>query len=395
MILEIRIMKKMEMKDIYIKFLLVAFLAALAGVYTSCTDNEAPNNGKPMISYVRVTAPESSDSLLVAGYQGAVVAIMGQNLQDTRQVWFNDRKASLSPTYITSTTIITNIPSQIPNVISNKMALVFANGDTLYHDFEVSISEPVITTMNCEYVATGGTAVIRGDYFYEPLTVTFTGGVTGELIEVEDNILHVKVPEGAEPGPLTITTNFGETVSDFWFRDNRNIFISDDPWSGWWGEDLVVPGSDPLAINGNFTRMKTKIGSWAWIEMIGGPADALGPISKNIPDDAVLHPADYYLKFEVNTLKPYNGNRIKIMLGRVTNPDPNWDTEPYFWEPPFDTEGEWKTVAIPFEDVVANYADWSVSPDGYGVKIWFHGPGELDADMAFDNFRVVPKSLDN
>ena len=30
-----------------------------------------------------------------------------------------------------------------------------------------------------------------------------------------------------------------------------------------------------------------------------------------------------------------------------------------------------------------------------GAALLFHGPGDLDADICFDNFRVVPKVLNN
>ncbi|HPG12799.1 MAG TPA: glycan-binding surface protein, partial [Chitinophagaceae bacterium] len=137
------------------------------------------------------------------------------------------------------------------------------------------------------------------------------------------------------------------------------------------------------------TRITQPIGSWGWTEWIGGREDALST-SHNLPDDAVLNPAKYLMKFEINTLKPYNGNRIKFMIGQVNGPDPDWNAEPYYWEPPFDTKGEWQTVSIPFNEVVANYVtNWGVRPQGYGVKVWFHGPGALDADIAFDNLRVV------
>jgi hypothetical protein len=33
----------------------------------------------------------------------------------------------------------------------------------------------------------------------------------------------------------------------------------------------------------------------------------------------------------------------------------------------------------------------TVNPAGYWSRILFHGPGDLDADISFDNFRVVPK----
>ena len=70
------------------------------------------------------------------------------------------------------------------------------------------------------------------------LTVNFTGGVTGEIVSVTDKMIQVRVPAGAQPGPITVKTNFGETKSEFWFRDNRNIFISSDPYEGWWNACL-------------------------------------------------------------------------------------------------------------------------------------------------------------
>ena len=307
------------------------------------------------------------------------------------EIWFNDQRALLTPTYITKTSILVAVPSQIPLSVNNTMKLVFKNGYELNHDFKVDISEPVVSMMDVEYVKENEVAVIRGNYFYAPLTVTFTGGVDGQVENLTDQEIQVRVPAGAQPGPITVKTNFGETESEFWFRDNRNLLIHNDPWSGWWGETNVVPGTDPLAISGNFTRITQNIGAWGWTEWIGGKEDALAT-SKNLPDEAVLNPEKYFMKFEVNTLKPYNGNRIKFMIGQVNGPDPNWDNEPYFWEPPFDTEGKWRTVTIPFEDVVDKYTtNWGVRPQGYGVKIWFHGPGALEADIAFDNLRVVPK----
>lgn len=380
----------MRMKSIN-KILLLVFIVLSAGSLTiSCTKDET---GTPSISYVRITRPQSSDSLLVGAGQGQLIAIVGKNLQDAVEIWFNDQQSRLTPTYITNTTILVSVPSQIPMTITNQLKIVFKNGFILYYDFTVEISKPLINSMVCEFVKEGGTATIKGDYFYPPLTVTFNGGVVGQNVSVKDDEIQVTVPAGAQPGQITIKTNFGETKSDFWFRDNRNLLIHDDPWSGWWGQNMVVSGTDPLAISGNFSRITATIGAWAWTEWIGGREDALST-SHNLPDDAVLSPEKYNLKFEINTLKPYDGNMIKIMIGQVNSPDPDWNTEPYFFRPPFDTKGKWQTVVIPFSDVVANYhTNWGLRPQGYGVKVWFHGPGTVDADIAFDNLRVVPKSL--
>jgi hypothetical protein len=372
------------------KILLILLMAVSAvSLFSSCKKEDS--NGTPSITYVRVTRPESSDSLLVSAGQGQLIAIVGNNLKDAVEVWFNDQQSRLTPTYITNTTILVVVPSQIPLSLNNKLKIVFKNGYELLYDFEVEISEPLVSSMDLEYVKEGEVAVIRGDFFYAPLTVTFTGGVEGQVESLTDQEIQVRVPAGAQPGTITVKTNFGETESDFWFRDNRNMLIHNDPWTGWWGQNMVVPSTDPLAINGNFVRITQNIGAWAWTEWIGGKEDALAT-SHNLPAEAVLNPEKYVMKFEINTLKPYNGNRIKFMIGQVNGPDPNWDTEPYFWEPPFDTEGKWQTVSIPFDEVVAHYTtNWGVRPQGYGVKVWFHGPGSLEADIAFDNLRVVPK----
>lgn len=377
------------MKSIKKLVLGILITIGLLSIFNSCEKDDS--DGIPSISYIRITSPESSDSLLASAGQGQLIAIVGNNLENAVEIWFNDQRALLTPTYITKTSILVAVPSQIPLSVNNTMKLVFKNGYELNHDFMIDISEPLVNMMDVEYVKENDIAIIRGNYFYPPLTVTFTGGVDGQVENLTDQEIQVRVPAGAQPGPITVKTNFGETESEFWFRDNRNLLIHNDPWSGWWGETNVVPGTDPLAISGNFTRITQNIGAWGWTEWIGGKEDALAT-SKNLPDEAVLNPEKYFMKFEVNTLKPYNGNRIKFMIGQVNGPDPNWDNEPYFWEPPFDTEGKWRTVTIPFEDVVDKYTtNWGVRPQGYGVKIWFHGPGALEADIAFDNLRVVPR----
>lgn len=370
--------------------ILAMFLVAatLTSVFTACKKDG--DTGEPRISYVRVTNPASSDSLLVGAAQGKLIAIMGENLGEATEMWFNDQPATLNPTFITNTSILVNVPSQIPLDINNQLKITFRNGTTLLHDFTVQISKPAVNNLLSEYVNDGEVATIRGDYFYEPVTVTFTGGATGTIVAVTDKEIQVRVPEGAEPGPITVTTNFGETQSNFWFRDNRNIFLSSDPYEGWWNASYVVtsPGAgDPPKINGNYLRFNKAIGGWSWNELAGGPATAMPVHSKNVPDAAILKPEDYNLKFEVNTMKPYTSNMLKINVALNSE-----DNNAYQWKPPYDTKGQWQTVVIPFEEVVASYATKpTVNANGYWTRLLFHGPGDLDADISFDNFRVVPK----
>ncbi|HEX5153472.1 MAG TPA: glycan-binding surface protein [Parafilimonas sp.] len=374
------------------KILLIATLTIAAiSMLASCKKDDV--SGPPVIHYVRITDPASSDSLLAAAGQGQLIAIMGENLGATQQVWFNDQKATLTPTYITNTSILVSVPSQIPIDINNKVKLIFKSGDSLLYDFTVSISKPAITAADCEYVPEGGALVIHGNYFYAPVKVEFTGGIEGEVTEIssDNDLITVKVPAGAQPGPVTITTNFGVTKSDFWFNDNRNIFIGSDPFEGWNNASLVVtnPGAgDPPKINGNYFRIKKSVPAWDWNELADGDAGSMPSYSKNIPDDAILHPEKYYLKFEINTMKPYNNSMITINAGgQVVQ-----DTKGYKWAPPYDSKGQWQTVAISYNEVVAQYSKPPVvNPNGYWAMVLLQGPGDLDADMSFDNFRVVPK----
>ncbi len=378
------------MKSFNKSLLILLMTIGVVSMFVSCKKDDT---GTPSISYVRVTRPESSDSLLIGAGQGQLIAIVGNNLKDAVEIWFNDQQSRLTPTYITNATILVSVPSQIPLAVNNKLKIVFKNGYELLYDFQVQISKPVVTSMDCEFVNEGGVATINGNYFYEPLTVTFTGGVTGTIVSRKDQVLQVQVPAGAQPGPITVKTNFGEATSTFWFRDSRNHIIDGDPNEGWWSTYYVATpnpaNGDPAQISGGYYRFKKQTKAWAWDapEVAGGPASSMPNHSKNIPDDAIQNPANYNVKFEINTLKPYNKSRIILNVGLTAE-----DNDGYVWQPPYDTKGQWATVTIPFEDMVAAYHNKPViSPSGYWSRILVFGGDDFDADMCFDNLRIVPK----
>lgn len=374
---------------------ITAVLLVVLGIsLVSCSSEEAATSRSPYISYVRITDPASSDSLLVEAGQGQLLALIGDNLQNTKEVWFNNLRAFISPVYVTKNSILTNVPGKIPTEINNQIKLIDGFGGVYTYDFKVKIGKPFMNAMKSEYVAAGKIATIQGDFFYEPMTVTFTGGVQATISSIEnDQILNIVVPEGAQPGPITIKTNFGETTSDFWFRDNRNIFVS-----GAAGSDYIVtnPGEgDPVAINGNYIRVKKNIGNWDYTSFFGGGPAEFGAESKNVPDDALQHPEKYNFKFEINTLKPYNANAMKfqVLLDKASDfDDYYWSGGVYFWNPPYDTEGEWETIVVPLEKVLLGPGH-EPSAAGYFSRLIVHGDGVLDADISVDNFRVVPKSL--
>lgn len=380
------------MKNIVKSCLLLLMIPVIGGILNSCSEDDLPNNGQPMISYIRVTDPAASDSLVVSAGQGQMIAIMGENLGNVRELWINDQRANLSPTFITNTSIITRVPSQIPGEITNQMKLIFADGNSLLYDFSVDISKPLISYMKSEYVNDGDVATIVGNYFYEPLTVTFSGGVTGEIVSVEDQLLEVKIPAGVEPGPIKIATNFGETESGFWFRDDRNLIATfDGSTSGWWhGQELVVSSDDDISpISGKFIRMKKDLGAWEWFELYVGPVEStVATELKDIPADAFTHPENYSLKFEINTLKSLAGAAIHMYIGPdMANERNNIN---YLWQPNINTGGAWETVSIPWKDVYTANHEFAYNPNGYGISVHFSGASAVTSDFGLDNMRVVP-----
>ena len=97
------------MKSNYKILFLLLTVIGVVGLISSC--KKTHSSPTPSITYVRVTNPVSSDSLLIGAGQGALIAIVGNNLQDVVQIWFNDQQAVLTPSYINSTSIILRVPS--------------------------------------------------------------------------------------------------------------------------------------------------------------------------------------------------------------------------------------------------------------------------------------------
>jgi hypothetical protein len=395
----------------YSLFLLMTLLAGF--MLSNCSDDE----GVPTIGYVRVTNPEASDSLLVSAGQGQMIAIIGSNLQSTKEVWFNDQKADLVLTFVTDNSILVRVPSAIPNEVTNQVKLVFAKGNSLVYDFSVDIGKPTIDHVRSEYVNEGDSLFIYGQYFYEPLTVQFTGGAQGEVLSVnsDNSLLAVKMPAGVQPGPITISNAFGQKVSNFWMQDNRNIILSFDNMSGPDGQaasggSLWHPASGDFnkatssasgipSINGNYLYNPfggSGYGAWAWAEIWTGNVGAVELESlKNIPEESLANPKAYSLKFEVLTVGSLTGAYLNIYIGNnVGGVARGPGATTYTWQPNLNTNGVWQTVTVPWSDVYSVLA-FPYNPNGYDISVVMQGPNSVDIQtFAIDNLRVVPNTND-
>lgn len=250
------------MKRIF-KYSLMAAAAVMAVTTASCsddTDAKKDQGATPVIKYARPCDIQVSDSLLTSASLGARVAFIGDNLGDVQQVWFNDQKAKLNPTMVTSHAIVVDIPNNIPGEVTNKARFITGTGIEVDYDFFVSVPAPKVNTMSCEYAHAGDIVTITGAYFADdpnvPLTVTI-GGVEADIRSIDQNELAVVVPEGATEGPVVVTSIYGSGKSNFNYMDTRGMLFDFDGLTGLTnhGWHAMPIEDDGTGISGNYMRL--------------------------------------------------------------------------------------------------------------------------------------------
>jgi hypothetical protein len=395
---------------IFFPFLIL--LVIVSQLITSCEKEDLDpadiDIGNPQIHFIRSTNPEAADSLIVGAFMGSLIAIVGEDLEHTVEIWFNDQQASLTPTFITNETILVNVPNTVPAEVTNKMRLVFANGAELLHDFSVNVPAPTLSGIKSEYVEAGDIAVLTGDFFFDPLTVTFPGGDEGEIVSLDKTELQIRVPAGATTGNLTVTTNFGTVVSDFIFRDDRNVVVNfDDKRSRSWNSPVanVAAGEGEVPpCSGNYTYFDwDNVGAWQWVNELNMMYIAEdGETGRgNIP----IFPAgasvnEWGVRFEINV--PFEWREIPLEIffapygadhGRdIPVPLTRW--RPWEDNGLFQTDG-WVTVTIPLtefnEDKNGSPAELTNLSQYTNMTIMFFGDAQntYNVYMAIDNVRVV------
>lgn len=393
------------MKSWYKLTLLLVLGSIFAGIMSCKKEDEKPNGGTPVVYYIRSTDPALSDSLLVGTFMGSLIAIVGDNLADTREIWFNDQKATLNPSYITNKSILVNVPSTVPSTVTNKIRFVFGDGSELLHDFSINIPAPVIAGAKCEYVPDGGTMVLYGDFFFEP-KVYFPGDLQGEIVSLSKTEIQVKVPDGAEPGNVVVKTNFGTAKSGFQFRDNRNVLLDYDGRNHeTWTAPIV---NTPLApCSGNYAFFKHAAdGAWMWTNEL--TMQYWAPRGRGNVPVATGNVSDLVLRFEANVPIEWRDVRMEIFFAPFAEDHGRDVPGTVFarWKPwkngPYTTDG-WVTISIPLTEFKYSRDDSDDNENGStqisnlnaltNVTMMLFGPanGPNPVQIAIDNVRIVQK----
>lgn len=395
-------------KAIYILASALAWAAAATAV-SSCDKSDAQmDEGKtPSVEYVRVCDPEAADSLLVRAAMGQNICLMGNHLGDVQEVWFNDQKALLNPTLITSYSIIVTIPNKIPDEVTNQITLVTGKGKKSTYPFEVVVPNPQIVSRSCEYARPGDQITLTGDFFIEP-KVYFTGTTqAADIVSSTQQSITMVVPQGVTEGPITVESIYGRTRSAFNFMDTTGLITNfDDGYVNPWGRGTVV--ADETSISGKYLLMESPaLGAWGWNESLmwgyWGYADTA---HGNVPI-AQGDISNLCLKFEAN-IETWQDVPMLFWFQKWTpggniSPDDAQYAQAH-WKPWIKngaktdavTDG-WVTVSIPLTEFkynkeesadnmsvgdIANYTD---------LNIMVFGAGDITAPMKvkMDNFRIV------
>ncbi|WP_192350144.1 glycan-binding surface protein [Algoriphagus sp. Y33] len=258
--------------------LLVASALLMVIFLGACKDEDEINVGPPTIERVRNTDPTSADSAFISATLGSTLAIIGNNLLGTQQVYLNDYPLGVNTAYVTNTSVIVTVGDSVPTVatdpnVPNTLRLVNKAGEATI-EFQTLPPAPQITQVKNQYVRSGDDLTLFGRYFYFVDTVYFPGEdvyvTSGFVTNAAGSSLTVKVPDNldfSEGQSIRVVTKSGGSSV------NRNTQIYSEkgmiadfdtngalswPWDWGWGisGDMIQPSQPGISsLEGSFAGM--------------------------------------------------------------------------------------------------------------------------------------------
>ena len=431
---------------------IMLFAAAALG-FASCEDYPDAfvlADGVPTVQYVRYA---DRDVLIEQAFMGEVVCFVGENLCSVHELFFNDQKAVLNTSFMTENTLVAAVPGNLPKVKTDKVYMITKAQDTVTVDFKVMMPAPQLKAMSCEFQKPGTDVTVYGNYFAEPMTITFEDGNGAEVTEfksVSMTEVTFTIPEDAKPGKIKLSTESGLARSPFSYYDFCGGLIADfdgplDANSKPTSTNGVVPQgwnfsgtySSEGGIMGNYVELKSatamspdgawnedfKIDFWCgrWDGNPMGITDGAGVPLCNIIDFSNFQ--NMALKFElyIPSSNPWMAGAMQLIFCSADKAaNDSWQNNTFVhtsatdggldlcrglyrpWETTgsFDTGDKWITVTVPFSEFTYN-ADGTAGkvplskPEDFATFViwpWSGGVNGAECTPIFriDNLRAVP-----
>ena len=400
-----------------IKILIVIlFTAGIVLPFACKKDNN--NGAAPEITRVRAISAAPNDSVLTKTGPGQTVVIQGSNLATALEIYFNGYPSPFNSALLTDNNIVVTVPGDMPFAILdpaelNTIRVVTQYGEVTYN-FPVQPPSPSVEYMTSEVALPGDRVTIYGANFFFVQKVTFPPNIEVTTNLVANNpgtTLEVTVPPGVTKGPIKVTTLFGTGTSYWSFNDPSQAgticnFDDINTVNNWAGAPIIDDATLYPNNQGKYVRMKydnLSAGDGAWWQ---------GGRSVNIEENATTHPvwiptanmndapANWAVKFEINTKVPWKGGILLVDRNYGWNYQARY--APWATGEEYKSNG-WKTVVLPLSvfrkdkgvgDPISKLSDFIATDGSGGLNLFFvndqTGATAVDAvDFAIDNIRVV------
>lgn len=428
----------------YLNRILTAMAISVGFLAVSCEDQPdafVPTEGVPSVDFIRYA---DKDVVIDAAFMQEIICIVGQNLRSINQLWFNDQQAVLNTSFMTENTLVVSVPKELPKVQTDKIYMITAAKDTVTYDFKVMLPAPQLKSMSCEFQKPGEEVTIYGNYFKEPMTITFEDG-NGPAVTQFKSISMTEatftIPADAKPGKIKVETESGLARSPFSYYDFCGGLITDfdgttdivpQGWNfkgeyksdgGILGNYVELKSGNPLAADGAWNE-DFKIDFWCgnWngdpMSVTSGPGT---PICYIVDFTNFQNMA---LKFElfIPSSNPWMSGAMQLIFcssDKAAND--SWQNNTFVhasssdpagldlcrglyrpWEATgsFDTGDKWITVTVPFSEFTYN-SDGTKGlvplqkPEDFATFViwpWSGGVNGAECTPVFriDNLRAVP-----
>ncbi len=382
-------------------WLWLCVIVSLACSVVSCSEDPELT---PVVTNIRIIAKDSS---ITGGEFAQEIAIQGQNLGSVREVWFNDVKALLVPTYITDNNILVRIPTDGPTEVTNTVTLVTASGNRVTVDFETVLPPPLILQLYNEYAKPGTENMVLGLYFFDVQKVLI-GNQEVEILARTSTAITFKMPESVGQDSVTVVAAGGTTVSAFRLNETVGNMVNFDIPATTWGSDVCW--GDAERINPEDSDIEPVAGRYTRIRQVDLPATAYQGnwVISTCYFDFGLAPgpaSERTFRFEAYIGEPWKAGMYVMLITLESGDVFRFEWKP--WDVPglrdsgIKTDG-WMTFAVPATAFRKYANDAYVTPDVYiedvskirDLRVDFSN-GATNAQkipvhfVALDNFRMV------
>lgn len=402
-------------------------LGCLLGAFTlaSCSDvvdykdnqeDKFASNGAPTISAIYAADDVSGDPI-TEGVLNQMIVLKGENLSYVTKCSFNGLEVDVRQIYAESGRAYVKIPRKIPETVTDQLVYETVLGSTTVN-FPIGIPSVELDGLENEFVQQGNKVRVMGDYFdLYGFTKDETAEKTTSIVikgtdvnytkeipvdSITESYMGIVIPEDC-PDNALITFSWKEMGSTLtktipYRMTNALLYGNFDGDMGWWndwGKGLVESGASsgaPASLGYNYLRITGTYDSWSWNSTgFGGNC----PVT-------VDDPANYVLKFEVNTnsLNPYynngdqgysgakNGGYMITLAGGT-----RCQFDPVGRFGLSNTYGAWITISIPLTEALGGAA----MPEEGGwlqteLVLQPNSGDSWSVDHSFGQFRIEPKN---